>query len=312
MLGALPAIHLDGPVTAVAGALAAAALLVGVLEAFQPGSRGRRVARACVRVLLLATVAAAALRPSLTLETQAPRRLVAVLDPRALATPDGRAEAGRFLARVRALATRDGADTLGLLATEPPAPFDPAAPLPPADAVGPAGALRDALGAARLALGADATGLVVLGTDGRAPLDGVAAATRELAGAGIPVRGALVPPPPAAAPLATIDDLDVPDLVRGPLTVRAALRDVPEGAQVRLLLDGTERGAPRDPRRGAGARVRGIGPPARPARGGAAARAGRRGARGRPPPCDGRSSAWPRPRARSSSRTTPPSTFAGC
>jgi len=204
----------------VLAALPLLALWIGWLERRLPGRTSRRWARFLVRMAILALVLAAVGGAHETGSVPKERRLVIAVDRAARLSPDAVAEADRFAGAARKAAARhDIAVTQIAFTTRA------------------AGGLAEA----QLALGADETGGVLLITDGRGRLDGVADAARALRSDGYAVTAAVVPEkaPPAHAQ-AAIAAVDAPESVRGPFTVRAAA-DLPDGRAGRLTLhvDGT-------------------------------------------------------------------------
>lgn len=238
-LAAGPRLVADLPLAAVAAI--GLALVAGVLalERRAPATRGRRALRAALRASIL--LALLGVVTGLATTTTAPVRpaLVILVDEASRATPEDAADVEELLQRAAAAAGTDGGAPPIVL------PFDArpgavgAGRAPATDA---RSRLAPALVAARLVTGG-APARVVVVTDGRLDLEGAEAVQRAGEADGFEVRGVLVPPPPPPpAPSALrVEAIDAPLVARGPLAVRGAVRtDRP--ADVRLLVDGVERG----------------------------------------------------------------------
>jgi hypothetical protein len=208
-------------------ALPLLSLLVWLLERRLPARRARRIARWAVRTLLLACVLGAlagAARPG---TEPLGRRLIVAVDRGARMAPGAQGEVEALLADLRA---HTGAQGVVL-------------DVVPYGGGGEARSSAAGLASAQLAFGEDETGGVLLTTDGRGDLEGVAEAAAALRGRGLAVGALPVPRHvPAATPRPRIATLDAPAEARGPFAVRVAAEAT--GAAdlvVALEVDGVER-----------------------------------------------------------------------
>jgi hypothetical protein len=203
-------IDLHGVTTTAVASLVALVVVVAILEAL--GARGeasgaRRLARAAVRSLVLAIVAAALVGPSLTSQAQAPRRLVLLVDDHSRATAGGRAAADDLVRLARESCVKSGASLVVVPFGATPRRDPDVTPLAPTEGPleptieGASSRLAPALAAAALAIPRGSAAATIVATDGHAALDGAKEAVAGLSAEGVPVRWvAIPPPPPLAAP----------------------------------------------------------------------------------------------------------------
>ncbi len=227
------------------------ALGVWLAERRLAGPTRRRRARTLARAALMGLALLALAAPYAPEPAPEPAAAVVVLDAHALEDPAARKDAGALIEQLLeagpALELTAYGTGPGPVRTLPAGAGREAVARALADllqatpAPAPAPAARGVV-AGRLALGSRPGG-VLLVSDGRGPVAGLAEAARAAAAAGAPVRADAVPrvgrPP---EPRARWVGLDVPARVRGPFEVRGAYADRPPGAgAARLLVDGQER-----------------------------------------------------------------------